>query len=444
MSGIALILAGHGSHVSANTAGIVWDYVDHLRRLGVADEITACFWKEPPAFSQVLEAVESDDVVIVPIFTAQGYFTGEVLPTEMGLESSLTIRGGVRIHLTPTIGEHPLLESVVETRLREMINRHGLAPRETAAAIIGHGTRRNRRSRDTARHQADRIRGLNWLNEVVDVYLDDEPDIPSVYQLTSSPNIIALPYFLAEGSHVTCDVPRALGISGGRPSARVNDRTVYYCEPVGADETICQVILELARDTGLEFEAEVCASAWSAFPAAGRRTLMEALETERMLGFGQIRVCPERVWHSDDSGQSCVIDSPRQLRRILRERPFRPLPTSMDLPGGWHVDLEHPEQAHAVIETVYPGLMADWAAQKREELKTESLLRIGKRQNGMFKNIHNLPRNVIQKAIDSVCGNCIRQPSWWSDLGKAGTGLPCRSACNLWLSTARQMGDPTA
>ena len=50
MSEIALVLAGHGSHISPHTAGIVWRYVDLLRLWGVADEITACFWKEPPAF----------------------------------------------------------------------------------------------------------------------------------------------------------------------------------------------------------------------------------------------------------------------------------------------------------------------------------------------------------------------------------------------------------
>ncbi|MCY4147375.1 MAG: hypothetical protein OXF90_13015, partial [Chloroflexi bacterium] len=77
MSGVALVLAGHGSHISANTAGIVWGYVDRLRRMGVADEITACFWKEPPAFSQALGTLESSQVVIVPLFTANGYFTSQ-------------------------------------------------------------------------------------------------------------------------------------------------------------------------------------------------------------------------------------------------------------------------------------------------------------------------------------------------------------------------------
>ena len=256
VSGIALILAGHGSHVSANTAGVVWGYVDRLRKWGVADEVAACFWKEAPAISQVLETVEADDVVIVPVFTARGYFTSEVIPTELGIADGDRFRQGRRIRLTPAVGEHPRLRSIVERQLRATIERYDLSPDHTAAAIIGHGTRRNRQSRDTARHQARRIRDLNWLREVVDVYLDDEPDIPSVYHSTSAENIIALPYFLAEGSHVRIDVPRALGIADPDGVNRVNGRSVYYCEPVGADESICQVILELARAAGLPFAAQ--------------------------------------------------------------------------------------------------------------------------------------------------------------------------------------------
>ena len=444
MSGIALILAGHGSHISANTAGVVWGYVDRLRQLGVADEITACFWKEPPAYSHVLDTVEAGDIVIVPVFTAQGYFTGEVLPTEMGLTGGLTRRNQKRIHLTPTVGEHPLLDAIVETRLRQIVARHGLPPADTAAAIIGHGTQRNRRSRDTARHQADRIRSLNWLREAVAVYLDDEPAIPSVYKSTRAANIIALPYFLADGSHVTRDVPRALGIADKEAGARIKGRSVFYGDPVGTDQTICEVILDLARGTGLPFEAKANHGAWSAFPSAGRIALMQALKTKRILRFGRVTVSRERVWHSDEAKDQRAVASPAELRSLLRENPFRPLPTRGELPGGWHVALEKPADAHAVVETAYPGLIADWAAQNRGSLQTESLAEIGLRQNGLFKGIHQLPRSMIQAAVDRACGACIRQPTWWASSQERRDELPCRSACNFWLSTARQMGDAIA
>ncbi|MDE2749763.1 MAG: DR2241 family protein [Chloroflexota bacterium] len=441
MSGIALILAGHGSHVSANTAGVVWAYVDRLRSWGAADEITACFWKEAPAFSQVLDTVLADDVVIVPVFTARGYFTSEVIPIELGLDGNASEHNGKRIQLTRPIGEHPRLRSIVDNRLRETIEEYELPPADTAVAIIGHGTRRHRGSRDTAREQALRIRRLNWFREVVDVYLDDEPAIPSVYRDTRAANIIALPYFLADGSHVRQDLPRALGISDLDAANCVNGRRVFYCEPVGSHESICQAILDLAREAGLPFAERKPPSAWRGFPIAGRSALLHTLARQKTLQFGQVKVDRRRVWHSDNRTEGKTFTSPAALRAFLRDDPFRPLATSADLPAGWQVPLDAPEQAHAVLETLYPGLIADWAASKRGALKTDALKAIGKRQNGLFQDIHRLPVNVIKMALDKVCGGCVRRPTWWPDAAQAGKDLPCRSACNLWLSTARQMGE---
>ena len=441
MSGIALILAGHGSHISANTAGAVWSYVDRLRSWGVADEVTACFWKEAPAFSQALDTVVADEVVIVPVFTARGYFTSEVLPTELGIKGDSAEVDGRRIHVTKALGEHPQLQSIVERRLEEALARFQLRPDETAVAIIGHGTRRNRGSRDTARQQARRIRDLHWLGEVVDVYLDDEPDIPSLYRSTRAANIIALPYFLADGSHVRVDVPRALGITDLDSVNHVNGRSVYYLEAVGSDESICRVILDLARAAGPPFAKRKTSGAWSGFPLAGRSALLHALESERMLQIGQVKVDSQRVWHCGNSAANRALRSPAALRDFVRADPFRPLATSADLPEGWEVALDNPGQAHAVIETIYPGLIADWAAHRRGALKTESLQEIGRRQSGMFKDIHLLPIRVIRSTLDKICGKCVRQPTWWLEISAPAGGLPCRAPCNQWLSSARQMGN---
>ena len=433
MSGIALVLAGHGSHISANTAGVVWSYVDRLRGKGVADEITACFWKEPPAFSQILETLESPQAVVVPVFTAKGYFTRQVIPGEMGLRGKVSEIRGKRVHLTEPIGEHPQLDRLVDRLLRDMLTRHQLNPDQTAAALIGHGTPRSPQSRDATRRQAERVRKRGLFREVVDAYLDDQPDIPSIYTRTGAQHIIALPYFLADGSHVTRDLPRALGIAGRNAPEEIDGRLVYYSRPIGDDESICEVILALARTSGLPFEVRPFAGAWDGFPAAGRRELLDALEYSEGLHFGQVCVKSESV-SSVDSSDANTLTSPPVLRGYVRDAPFRPLPTRDDLPGGWHVPLDKPRDAHAALETVYPGLVADWAAQRNGALITESLADIGARQDGMFKDIHLLPASIIERTIKEVCGSCIRQPTWYGINGE----LPCRAACNWWLGAARK------
>ncbi|MCY4144895.1 MAG: hypothetical protein OXF90_00340, partial [Chloroflexi bacterium] len=385
-----------------------------------------------PAFASPLGLLESPRVVIVPLFTASGYFTSQVIPTEMGLRGSITRIAAKVVHYTPPIGEHPLLDAIVDQRLRDMIAARSLPPAQTAAAIIGHGTRRNPRSRDSARRQANRIAAMNWFAEVVDCYLDDQPDIPSIYRRTRARHIIALPYFLAEGSHVRQDVPRALAIAVAGDGEHARDRCVYLAEPVGTDESICDVILALARASGLPFVAQAGRGAWDGFPKVGGDDLLAALGPGKTLRFGQICLTRERVWHSDNR-DSQAFSSPTALRCHLREAAFHPLATRLDLPAGWHVQLPGPADAHAVLETVYPGLAADWAAQRRGALPTESLAQIGARQDGMFKGIQQLPAAVIQRTVDEICGACARQPTWHG----ADGALPCRAACNWWLSNAR-------
>ena len=439
MSGIALILAGHGSHISANTAGIVWDCVDRLRGLGVADEITACFWKEAPAFSAALDTVIADDVVVVPLFTARGYFTSQVLPSEMGLSGALTRRGQRRIHLTPSLGEHERLDAIVDRRLQAVIERHALPGAQTAIAVIGHGTRRSRQSQDTARQQADRLRAIGWASEVAAVYLDDDPDIPSIYRSTSAPNILALPWFLADGSHVSLDLPRALGISGQHDVEEAQGRRIYVCAPVGDAASLCQAILDLARDTGLPFAPQARTNDWAGFPMAGASELLAALDTGDELRFGQVMLSNQRVRHCQDRPDSRAYETPAALRKHIREQPFRSLASSGDLPAGWHVELDAPVAAHAALETIYPGLLADWAAWQRGSFTTTSLADLSQRQVGFFRDIHELPTAIIKAAIEKVCGSCIRQPSWWHETIMSDETLPCREACNHWLSAARSL-----
>jgi len=145
------------------------------------------------------------------------------------------------------------------------------------------------------------------------------------------------------------------------------------------------------------------------------------LARQKTLQFGQVKVDRRRVWHSDNRTEGKIFTSPAALRAFLRDDPFRPLATSADLPAGWQVPLDAPEQAHAVLETLYPGLIADWAASKRGALKTDALKAIGKRQNGLFQDIHRLPVIVIKMALDKVCGGCVRRPTWWPEADPAGS-----------------------
>lgn len=428
----ALILAGHGSHISPHTAGLVWRQVDRLRALGIADEVTAAFWKEMPSFARVLDSVAAEDVTIVPLFTANGYFTQTVIPAEMGLDGALTRRNGRTIRYTPPLNTHPYLSEVVRRRVETALTGYGLSPGATAVAIIGHSTRRNPDSRKATEAQAQQLREAGIAAQVEAVYLDDSPEIAEVYTLTSAPNLIAVPYFLAAGSHTTLDVPRELSLEAGADRGVVQGRQVFYTPPIGVDDDLIEVIRALATDAGAPLAPPSAGDAWLGFPAAGREALIAAAADGLRFGGLRVRLDEVRVWGDDTATEP--ITSPAELRARVRENPFRSLAASDDLSGGWYVKIEQPAQLHAVVETIYPGAVAHWAAARAGALRVCSLAATAARQTGMYQKLAALPHTAQVETVERVCGGCVCHPMWFSPSGN--DRLPCPEPCNHLLSAA--------
>ncbi len=430
----ALILAGHGSHISPETAGLVWSHVDALRALNVADEITAAFWKEMPSFHTVFDSLEATDITVVPLFTAQGYFTQTVIPAEMGLTGTITQRAGRTIRYARTLSEHPYMDEVVRQRISDAMRTLNTAPEQTAVALIGHSTRRNPESRKATETQAEAVRQLDVAGEVLALYLDDTPTIADVYQLTSAPNLIVVPYFLTNGSHTTIDVPRELGMDERRRTEGViiNGRRVYYTQPVGVEDDLRQAIIQLAHEAGAPVKSPTkIVSAWDNFPIKGLHQVQNLIDNNAGI-IGQLRITPDDVRHVDDNQPAETIITPEALRRKVRENSFRPLATSTDLPCGWRVPTNGDlQRVYAVIETVYPGALGSTAAPKG------SLASLLKRQTGRYRDINQLDEPARLEVVRQVCGKCVRQPVWVSDeVSMKQNSLQCPEPCDVWLSTA--------
>lgn len=430
----AIILAGHGSHISPNTAGIVWQYVDELRRRGVADEVVAAFWKEAPGFHAVLNSIEADEVVIVPVFTTQGYFTEQVIPAEFGLTGCTTHIEGRVVRYARTIGEHTTMADIINQRVQQALFDFDLDPTQTAVGIIGHGTKRNPNSRLTTRQQADLLRKAGIVSSVRDIYLDDDPNIPSLYDSTTELNLIAVPFFLAEGSHTTIDVPNALGLPNGQQRASINSREVVYTHPIGTDPRIPNLLLDLVTETGFPLSAALVNHLWEHLPTNGLQAFTDRLNHSDRLEIGQLEVTSNHVRRlNDQQPNPIIITTPAELRATVREQPFRPWATTNDLPGGWLVPITSAEQAFAVIETVYPSLLADWAAAQRGEFITNTIEQVATRQIGVFRRLLDLTTTEIHQTIQHNCGRCVREPTWHQS---TLTALPCTEPCNWWMSHA--------
>ncbi|ELZ91441.1 hypothetical protein C440_14044 [Haloferax mucosum ATCC BAA-1512] len=83
--GFGLAVVGHGTERNENSAKAIEYHADRIRELDRFDEVQALYMDEEPEVDDVADFFESDDIVVVPLFIADGFHTQEDIPEDMGL-----------------------------------------------------------------------------------------------------------------------------------------------------------------------------------------------------------------------------------------------------------------------------------------------------------------------------------------------------------------------
>ena len=124
--GFGLAVVGHGTERNENSAKAVEYHADRIRESGRFDEVEALFMDEDPEVDDVTDFFESDDIVVVPLFIADGYHTQEDIPEDMGLTDDYRTGwdtpaevDGHRIWYSGAVGTEPLMADVVLERARD-------------------------------------------------------------------------------------------------------------------------------------------------------------------------------------------------------------------------------------------------------------------------------------------------------------------------------------
>lgn len=205
---------------------------------------------------EVFYAVESPDVYVVPNFISEGYFTETVIPRELGLDGPLTVRGGRTIRYCEPVGNHPGMTGLLLKRAAEVAP--GAPPEETTLVIVGHGTGLNDRSAVAAKREVAAISAMGRYGEVRNAYMEEAPLIAEWADWSRLPNVVVVPFFIADGLHSYVDIPVLLGIEEEEgPAAsqrevfrhnphRLRGRTLYYASAIGTEPGFAQMILDQA------------------------------------------------------------------------------------------------------------------------------------------------------------------------------------------------------
>jgi sirohydrochlorin cobaltochelatase len=251
----ALILIGHGSHLSGESSEPVYRHAATIRRLHLFDEVRECFWKEEPSLRQILDLVESDEVYVVPLFISEGYFTREVIPRELGLSGpapSVTRVAGKTVHYCAPVGTHPWMTGMILRRAEETAGMSDEQAGRAGLVIIGHGTERNAGSGEVIYRVTEEARRTGRFGRVETGFLDQEPGVGAVLSSFSNPEVVLVPFFIAEGWHTQETIPDDLGLN--RPSVspltEIAGRRIWYTAPVGTFPEVAEIVLQRAREAG--------------------------------------------------------------------------------------------------------------------------------------------------------------------------------------------------
>lgn len=450
----ALLIIGHGSTMNPDSSTPTHQHADEIRRRGIYDEVACAFWKEEPSMREVFYQLRSDEIHIVPNFISEGYFCQQILPREMNLEGSVTYRDGRLIYYTDPVGIHPSMTKLLLKRADEVAA--GVPRGETSLIIVGHGTTLNENSTKAIEDQVKLIReGGYGFAEVLSAYMEEPPLVSKWHELASSPNVVVVPFFIADGLHSYQDIPVLLGVESEPTAAasqnevfrrnphHLHGRNLYYSSAIGTESLMADVILDQIRD--FPRPESVPATTWQA-PS-------EAIPDEAFT-IGQIRVSPmvgSTGWllhHVDDEGclaelqQYDDVTAAREIGLLDDAGEFRPIKTAPNLKRGWRMTASDRAGLRLALDFFYPAALGMWEHWLAGTLKPVPMRETLARQTGMYRYANSISDEQAQELVAEQCGSfakCGRVLTWSLDKDQAITSLPADKLVSEAIKSATKI-----
>lgn len=265
-----LLIAAHGSSTDERARAQVLGHAARIATLVPHDVTITGFARGTPpiadAMSQCVAAAngERSVVTVLPFMTSAGHYAKQVLPQR--LREALDTRAAAHISIVTTapVGASRRVATLLQRRALRLAARQRWSPADVAVMLVGHGTRRQATSRDTALAHARSLARHGW-NAVQAAFIDDDPTIADVVTTLHARHVIVLPFLIGGGAHHLIDIPAALGFPiiddrADAPTAPMRDvtgRTFVLDAPIGSDDTLAEIAATIASRAWLR-NAHTC------------------------------------------------------------------------------------------------------------------------------------------------------------------------------------------
>jgi sirohydrochlorin cobaltochelatase len=453
-----VVLVAHGSARSGASAEPVLALARGLSRRGFP-EVRTAFWKEEPFLHQALDATRSAQLVVLPVFLAEGYFSRVVVPRELGLRYGDNPLGRRSARLLPPLGADPALDALVLDRARGALPA-GADPGGAALVVLGHGTPRDPGSADATLVVCARLRGSGFAR-VAPAFIDQEPALARVLAEAREPVVVVVPFLIAAGFHGGDTVPREL--EAARAAGRADLPRVCYAEPIGTHPGLLDVVERSARAAAVH---ETPAAGDQAAPlAALEPALAERLARQGRLAFLQVEVRARdggaaELRHVHDAGlpddalrDVSDLDALAALARRDDAGGHRPLRTAADLRRGWRFRADGARTLVEALVALYGPAVVHWHVGERSPaaLRAAEFAQVAARQTGIYGDLRQIEPAAIAEGIRRVCDGlpCLRTRLWGppsarttQDAQRAGLVVPCPAPCPILLAAVLEAAAP--
>lgn len=200
----ALLIAAHGERRDgAGNDGVAALAADLARR-GVADEVSVGFIKGVPAIDEAVRAFAAAEVLVYPLFLADGYFNRVRLPQLLAKAG-----GRRRLRVLTPLGLDPALVALVADAAQAGARQAGFTPARTALVLLAHGSPSDPASRLATQTMAARIAALGRFDGVRAAFLEEPPTLADALAPVAGPAVV-VGLFAGEGLHGGADVPQLM------------------------------------------------------------------------------------------------------------------------------------------------------------------------------------------------------------------------------------------
>jgi sirohydrochlorin ferrochelatase len=172
----------------------------------IFSEVSYGLIKGTPSIGAALGCLQARDVLVYPLFLADGYFARNKLPR---LVAAAPGTPGRAIRILPPLGLDPALVDVIAARIAAAGAERAIESGRATVIVLAHGSTSDGASRSAAERIVQGLRGLRRYRDVRAAFLEEPPALGTVLADTHGP-VMVVGLFAHDGLHGSEDTAQMI------------------------------------------------------------------------------------------------------------------------------------------------------------------------------------------------------------------------------------------